>query len=243
MGLGSRLLLLVKGKFSAALDRAEDPREVLEYGYQAQQRQLVQVKRGLVEVATSKAQLERQSAKLRERVPLCEEQAQQALELGREDLAREALQRKHAALAELDGLETQVAEVGDEEQRLAAAQQQLALRIEEFRARKTILSARYSSAQARVKAVEAMSGISGEMAELNLALGRAEEKTERLQARAGALDALIESNALAPAWGGADALGQELRQLVSAQAAEAELEELRRQLGAAPQPLELGDGS
>ena len=79
-----------------------------------------------------------------------------------------------------------------------------------------------------------MTGLSAEMAELNLALGRAEEKTERLQARAGALDALIDSGALAPGWGAADSLGQELRQLVLARSAEAELEDLR---------LELGDGS
>src|SRR3954468_23167150 len=141
MGMLARISLLARGKISAALDRAEDPREVLEYGYQQQQRQLVQVKRGLVEVATSKAQLERQARKLHEGVPLCDEQARRALELGREDLAREALQRKHTALAELAELQRQVAEVGDEERRLNGAQQQLGRRIEEFRARKTILSA------------------------------------------------------------------------------------------------------
>jgi phage shock protein A len=76
-----------------------------------------------------------------------------------------------------------------------------------------------------------MTWLSAEMAELNLALGRAEEETEHLQARAGALDALIESGVLAPAWGNADSLGQELRRLVLAQSAEAELEEIRPELG------------
>lgn len=243
MGLLSRIALLARGKVSAALDRAEDPREVLEYGYQQQQRRLVQVRRGLVEFAASKAQLERQARKLHDQVPLCDEQAGRAVELGREDLAREALERKHAALAELAELERQVVEVGDEEQRLNGVQRQLGLRTDEFRARKTILAARYSSAQARVQAQEALTGLSGETAELGLALGRAEDRTERLQARAGALDALIESGTLAPAWGGADALGQELRRLGSAQAVEAELEQLGRQLGEGLQPLELGDGS
>jgi len=239
MGLLSRISLLARGKISAALDRAEDPREVLEYGYQQQQRRLVQVRRGLVEVAASRAQLERQARKLHEQVPLCDEQARRALQLQREDLAREALQRKHTALEELAALDLQVAEVGEEEQRLTAAQRQLGTRIEEFCARKTILSARYSSAQARVEALGTLTGLSGETAELNLALGRAEEKTERLQARAGALDALIESDALAPALGGADALGRELRRLGSAQAAEAELEQLEQQLDVGPRPLEL----
>jgi phage shock protein A len=232
MGLCARVVLLAKGKLSAVLDQAEDPREVLEYGYQQQQRELVEVKRSLVEVATARAQLEQQARRLRDRIPIWAGEAEQALALGREDLARQSLQRKHAALAELETLELQAGEIGEEEARLAAAQQKLALRIEEFRSRKGIVSARYSSAQARIRAGDALTGISGELAELNLALGRAEEKTERLQARAGALDALIESDVLTPAWGDADLLGQELRQLVSTRSAEVELEGLRLELGA-----------
>src|SRR5262249_24471759 len=63
------------------------------------------------------------------------------------------------------------------------------------------------------------------------------------QARAGALDALIESGVLTPAWGGADPLGRELRQLVSARSAEAELEELRRRPGPGPQAPALRAGA
>src|SRR5262249_57096145 len=102
-----------------ALDRAEDPREVLEYGYQQQQRELVEVKRSLVEVATARAQLERQARKLRDRIPIWADEAQQALTLGREDLARESLQRKHAARAQLETLELQATEIGEGEARRA----------------------------------------------------------------------------------------------------------------------------
>ena len=113
MGLFTRTVLLAKGKFSAALDNAEDPREILEYGYQQQQRELVKVKRSLVEVATSKALLEREARKVRERIPVWTDEAQKALGLGREDLARESLQRKHAALAKLDTLQLEVGEDGE----------------------------------------------------------------------------------------------------------------------------------
>ena len=243
MGLAARCVLLAKGKLGAALDRAEDPREVLEHGYREQQRQLIEVRRGLVEVTTAKAQLDRAARRAHEQIPVYEEQAQRAVELGREDIARDALARKHAVLTEIEALERQAAEVGDEEARLAGVQRQLATRVAEFRSHKTILAARYSSASARVRAAETLTGVSAELAELNLALGRAEEKTERLQARAEALDALIDSEVLATGWGGTDLLGQELRRLVSAQAADAELAELKEQLGRGEAPLELGDGS
>lgn len=231
MGLLNRVLLLGKTKTSAALDRIEDPRQVMDFAFAQQQELLVKVKRGLVEVATSKAQLVRQARRLHERIPQCEAQAAQALELGRDDLALGALQRKQVALAELEALETQVAEVGEEEARLAAVQQTLAVRIEEFRSRRNVMSARYTAAGARVRVNEALGGISGEMAELGLALGRAEEKTERLQARASALDSLIDADLLLPAWSDGEPVAAELRRLGATHAAETELIALRLQIG------------
>ena len=133
--------------------------------------------------------------------------------------------------------------MGDEEARLGAAHRKLTLRLEEFAGRKGIIAARYLSAEARVKAANALTGISGEMAELNLALGRAEAKTEQLQARAEALDGLIESDVLALGWGSSDFVTQEVRQLTATRSAEAELEALRRQLGPGAPPLSLGDGT
>ena len=60
MGLWSRMRLLFRAKASSALDRAEDPRQVLDYAYSQQQQLLVTLRKGLVEVATSKQQLELQ---------------------------------------------------------------------------------------------------------------------------------------------------------------------------------------
>ncbi len=227
MGLSGRLSLLFKGKTNAALDRFEDPREVFDYAYVQQQELLLRVRRGLVEVASSKIQLERQSEKLRNGIPRLEEQAERALTLGREDLARIVLQRKHTTLAELESLESQISEVGEEEARLTEAQQQLAARLDEFRTRRTTLRARYTAAEARVRVTESLGGISGDLAELNLALGRAEEKTERLQARATALDSLIDADALALPLVGGDGVEHELRRLATGQAAEEELAALK----------------
>ena len=227
MGLFGRLSLLFKGKTNAALDRFEDPREVFDYAYVQQQELLLRVRRGLVEVASSKVQLERQSERLQNGIPRLEDQAERALELGREDLARIVLQRKHTTLAELDSLKSQISEVGEEEARLTEAQQQLAARLDEFRTRRTTVRARYTAAEARVRVAESLGGISGDLAELNLGLGRAEEKTERLQARATALDSLIDADALSLPVVGGDGVEHELRRLATGQAAEDELAALK----------------
>ena len=230
MGLWSRLKLIFSTKASSAMDRAEDPRQVLDYAYGQQQLLLVKLRQGLVEVATSKQQLERQSKKLSSRVPQLDEQARRAIGAGRDDLARIALERKRTALSEIEGLTTQVAEVDAEEKRLAGQERALQVRIEEFRTHRDVVSARYSASEAEVKVKEALSGVSGELAELGMAVGRAEEKADRLQSRARALDSLVDIGALQPA-GGGDYVETELRRLTSGAEIDDELERLKAEVG------------
>src|SRR5204863_936347 len=69
MGLWARVAMLFRSKTSAALDRAEDPRETLDYAYAQQQELLRKVREGLIEVSTSKKQLERQTQQIQAKVP------------------------------------------------------------------------------------------------------------------------------------------------------------------------------
>ena len=64
MGLTKRLSSILKAKASKALDKAEDPRETLDYSYQRMLEQLTQVRRGVADVATSRKRLELQAAQL-----------------------------------------------------------------------------------------------------------------------------------------------------------------------------------
>ena len=242
MGLISRILMVFKAKASAALDRAEDPRQLVDYAYSQQQELLRKTKQGLIEVATSKVRLEHQARKLRAQAPEMDVQAERALAHGREDLARVALQRKRTILLEVEQLDQQAAEVGQEERKLAQTEQQLAVRIEEFRVRRDSISARYSAAQAQVRVTEALSGVSGEFAELGMALGRAVEKTERMQARAAAIGVLFESGALALPFGETDPVQRDLHELTIDQTVEDDLSAIKARLGARGTPRALGEG-
>jgi len=227
MNLITRLQTLFVAKTEAVLDATEDPRETLEYAYNRQRDLHQKVKQGLVEVATARRQLEGQATKLRARLPELEGQAKRALAANREDLARVALQRKQTSQAELARLERQLAEATEEERKLTQAEQQFAQRLDAFRTRRETLAARYTSAQAQVNLNEAMSGISGEFAELGLSLGRAEEKIERLQSRAVAIDTLLAEGALTLVQGADDGLDAELREVTEKQAVEEELKLLK----------------
>lgn len=230
MSLWSRILMFFRIKTSAALDRVEDPRQVMDYAYEQQHELLRKVKEGLVDVATSKQRLQQEARKLRDRIPQTDDQARRALASGREDLARMALQRKQTAIAEIDGLDRQIGDVTEEERKLTQAQLQLAARIDQFRTHREAVSARYTAAQAQVRVSEALTGVGGELAELSMAVGRAEEKTDRMQARASAIDALIQSGALELPMGGGDQVEIELRKLAAGQAVESELAALKAQV-------------
>jgi phage shock protein A len=229
MNIFSRIRIFFSSKTNAALDRIEDPRDTLDYGYERQRELQQKVKQGLIEVVTSRRQLEAQTKKLNACVPQLEEQAQRALASDREDLARMALQRKQTCLAELTRLETQLAEVAKEEHKLTMAEQQFAQRLDTFRTRRNALSAQYIAAEAQVRIHEVLGSVSDESAELGMALERAEEKITRMQARASALDALIENGSLTPLVG-EDTVERELQELAASKAVEDELAALKAKL-------------
>ena len=229
MGFWVRLRTLFATKASSALDRAEDPREVLDYAYGQQQQLLGSLRRGLVDVATSKQRLEQQAEKLRASIPRLDDQARRAIGAGREDLARVALERKRIATAEAESLTRQIAEVEADKERLGGQERALQLRIEQFRTHRDVVSARYSAAEAEVRVKESLAGVSGELAELGMAVGRAEEKADRLQARARAIDSLVDIGSL-PSAGGGDFVDNELQRITAGAEIDGELARIKAEL-------------
>jgi phage shock protein A len=228
MGFWERIKLYLKVRTSAELDSLEDPREVLDYAGRQQEEFLQALRRGLVDVATSKQQLDQQVKTMRARIPRLEDQARQAVAADRDDLAIMALNRKQTALVELEGLEGQLDELNQEEARLIAAEQQIGDRVASFRVQRQAAKARYTAAEAQVKINESLTGVSEDLGELSLALGRAEEKTQQMIARARALDTLTASGSLDPTLlGQTDVVERELRKLTAGQAVEQELTRLK----------------
>ena len=67
MSISRRIATLFRVKANKALDRAEDPREVLDYSYEQQLEMVQKVRRGLADVATSRKRVELQVIQLQQR--------------------------------------------------------------------------------------------------------------------------------------------------------------------------------
>lgn len=228
MSLGKRLRLLFEMKSNTALDAMEDPTQVMNLSYEKQLEQLQNMRRAVVQVATEEKHIELLEQQAQAQADHLTAQAQQALRAGREDLARQALQRKEALLAQVNGYKTQLAQLQAQEAHLAEVQSKVEARVSAFRGQKEMLSAQYSAAQASVGANEAVTGLSSEMSEMSLAMQRAQEKVLHMQARADAIDTLMTSGSLeAP---GEDSLDQQLRQITEEHNVDAQLVAMREQL-------------
>jgi phage shock protein A len=237
MSLWQRISLIFRSKANSALDRAEDPRQTLDYSYQRQLDLLSKVRRGVADVATSRKRVELQIVQLEQRSAKLEDQAEKSIQMNREDLAREALTRKSGLTSQINELKTQYAQLQGEEEKLTLAQQRLQAKVEAFRTRKETIKATYTAAEAQTRINEAMSGIGEEMGDVGLAIQRAEDKTAQMQARASAVDELIASGALedASSLNRGDDITRELEAMSSQAEVEQELARLKG-VSAPPQP-------
>ncbi len=251
-GLSGRMSTVIKAKVSKLLDRTEDPQETLDYSYQRQLESLQDVKKGIADVVTAKKRLQMQAERLEQSVVKLDGQARQAMGAGNEELARAALERKQVAQTELQTLDQQVAELERQQEKLTENERRLRQelerqqekltenerrlrqKIEAFKSKKEVIKAQYSAAEAQVRISEAATGVGEEMADIGLAMQRAEDKTEQMRARAGAVEELEAAGTfddITQLGGGGDDIDRQLAQLSQGQGVEDELAKMRAELG------------
>jgi phage shock protein A len=236
MSLFQRAHDIVAAKADKALDAAEKPDEMLDYSYNQMLEQITRIRRALVDIAASRKQIELQETQLQHSVDHLNDQAKTALGQGREDLAREALSRKGAAQAQIDSLEPQHQQLGEEQEKLEHGLAELQKRVNNFRSQKEVLKAQYTAASAINAVNEDAAGISTSVSDSGAALERAQDKIATMQARAGALDELLQSGVLEDVGGGGDDIQKELDEVTSSSDVDNELAALKAQLGQGTPP-------
>lgn len=238
MGLLSRFTTFIKAKFSSAMDRAEDPNETLDYSYQKQLEQLQNLRRSIADVVTSEKRLELQQAQTNSQMEKLDSQARAAVQQGRDDLARTALERKTALQGQIAAFNTQIAQLKAQQDRFVEMERRVSTRVEAFRTQKEMVKAQYNAAQAQVKIQESVTGISEEMTDVNLAVQRAQDKVLSMQARANAMDQLVDQGTLPELLNpGQDDIDRQLAQVSTKTVVEDQLAQLKSQVqGQLPAP-------
>ena len=243
MGVWKRVKTLGQAKANAALDKAEDPREMLDLSYEQQLDNLTKVRRAVADVATARKRVEIQAEQLKAQGDKLADQAKAALAQGNEPLAREALTRREAIAGQLKDLDTQHASIVEQETKLEDTATKLQTEVEAFRTKKETIKATYTAAEATAHVDEAVSGISTSMADSGAAMQRAQDKVAQMQARSGALDELLASGALTDLTSNRDDIQAQLDQAAAPSDVDAQLAAMKAQLGSARRARRAGAAS
>lgn len=239
-----RLKMILSAIWSSFLGRKESQyhREILDLSYEQMLEGLTEVKRDLANVATAKHRIMQLVEKARKESAQLETNAVRFLEAGDEDGARQTLQRKALVDQQTNSLDEQAASIGSRQLELEANQRELETRINAFKAEKEMIKARHAAAKATAQIGETVTGIAKDGREATKAVGRITEATEELEARGDALSELIQSGALEDAFNpGQSPLDRRALEMARNDAVNADLDRLKKQIGAGVAVKELDD--
>lgn len=230
MSVFGRMADILQAKTHKLLNHLEDPDELLDLSYEKMIAGLQETKRHLADVVAEQKSLERQIDAAQQEATRAENDARMALQAGREDLARSALSSKQGELQKVDTLKGAHANIAAQADKLIAYQKKLEARIEQFRTEKEVMKSSYAAAQAQVKVTESLTGVGKNLGNVGDAMRRAGDKVAGMQAKADALDGLMQSGVLSDPLDNSTAAQKELNSLRSTQAVDAELEKLKSEM-------------
>ena len=210
---------IIAANVTELLDRAEDPARMIRMIIVEMEETLVEVRATAARSIADIKEMRRAMSRLDNLQLNWSEKAELALEKGREDLARAALNEKQKAADMADGLREEIAQIEvvlrGYEQDIARLQAKLA----EARSRQNAIANRLESAVTRAKARELLHG------------SRTEDAFSRFEILERRAD-LAEGYADALGLTGPKSLEEEIAELKAAEKVDAELESLKAALAA-----------
>ena len=230
MSLFERISLLLRSNVASLLNRAEDPEKVLDQLMQDMNKEFVDAKKQVALAIADERKLSKQVENARREASQWEAKAVTALNAGKEDLARGAMERKLQFTQEADQYQI----LWDQQKNAAGALReklvQLNEKIDEAKRKKGLLAARAQRAEAQMKIQEALgnAGTSSAMSHFE----RMERKVEEMEAEADATELMATPLGLE----GESSLEAQFRELEAQEvssAADAALAELKAKMGGA----------
>jgi phage shock protein A len=227
----NRLSLRLKARFSQLLDRAESPVEMLDYSYERQLEQLYGMRRDVADLATAKQRVIQHRDRRQDQLRKLDMGARKALELGREDLARQAIERKRLVGQELVELNQIVADLERQQAQMVAGVGEYRSRVQRFRSHKELAKAQYVAAKAQLAISEAAAGLSSQLRDVGAKIEHTMLRVEDMNLRAAVTEELEASGTLAPLGAGEDDIDRELRKLSHGGSVDEQIARMKLELG------------
>ncbi|MDP5064640.1 MAG: phage shock protein PspA [Haliea sp.] len=151
MGIFSRMSDIINSNLNALLDQAEDPQKMIRLIIQEMEDTLVEVRSSSARVLADRKAAARRLKQVQEEAESWELKARLAVNKGREDLARAALQEKHAIEDEIVVVETELQAADEHIAQLSTEIGQLQQKLSDAKSRQQALLMRSQTVESRIK--------------------------------------------------------------------------------------------
>jgi phage shock protein A len=182
-GIFGRMADIFKANINDMLDKAEDPEKMIKQMVIEMEEAVNKATTAVGAAIGNAKNLERQHAEKKRLADEWQDRAMQAVSAGRDDLAKQALEKKNMFMRAAADVEAPLAEAQKTSTVLRGQLEQLKSKLDEARVRQGTLIARYQAAQAKKTISQSMSGI-GDGAFANF--DRYEEKVLKEESEADA---------------------------------------------------------
>lgn len=232
MGIFNKLSTLIRSNLNDLIARAENPEKMLNQIILDMRDQLTKAKQEVAVAIADERKLKGQAEDEARQAQDWEKRAMLAVREGRDDLARQALQRQEEYAGRAQQLYDTWQKQAKETERLKESLRQLNSKIEEARRKKNLLLAKQKRAEAQKRIHETMTGLSDRSAfdAFDRIAQRVEENERLALASAEVTEEL-----------GSDHLESEFKRLEVSDDADTRLLELKRKMGVLP-PAEESSG-
>lgn len=234
MGIFGRMSDIFKANINDLLDRSEDPEKMIKQMVIEMEEAVNKATLAVGSAIANEKSLERQYNKNGAQVNDWQQKAVQAVNAGRDDLAKQALERKNTIARNTSDLERMLGEARTSSTQLRGQLDQLKSKLDEARMRQNTLIARSQAAKAKKQIAQSFAGVGSDAFSK---FDKLEQRVEKTEAEADAFAQLAGENT---------SLDDQFRQLETGSAADDDLAALKAQLGMGSSTagaLPEGDGS
>jgi len=185
MGIFSRMSDIINSNINSLLDSAEDPEKMIRLIIQEMEDTLVEVRSSSARVLADRKTAARKQEQIKDEASTWEAKAKLAIAKDREDLARAALQEKHAIDEELLGLDAELASTDEHIFQLNEEVSQLQAKLSDAKAKQKAMLMRAETVQTRMAVKRQV-----HRAELDNAFSKFERFERRMDNMEGELEAM-----------------------------------------------------
>ncbi len=151
MGIFSRMTDIINSNINSLLDQAEDPEKMIRLIIQEMEDTLVEVRSSSARVLADRKAAARRLEQVQAEAESWEQKAKLAISKGREDLARAALQEKHAIEDEVSAVEAELKATDEHIAQLNEEVAQLQQKLNDAKAKQKALTMRGKTVESRIK--------------------------------------------------------------------------------------------